>query len=57
MLRAKGYTGEGFWSAGRVLISAEYTQDRPLSESEMPLSLCGGMLIPPNPALPNTGEN
>ncbi|KAH0614237.1 uncharacterized protein H6S33_006123 [Morchella sextelata] len=41
-LRSTGYTGEGFWSAGRVLISSECTQDRPLAEVDMPNSLCGG---------------
>lgn len=41
-LLSTGYTGEGFWSAGRVLISSECTQDRPLAEVDMPNSLCGG---------------
>ncbi|KAI5818398.1 WLM domain-containing protein [Pyronema omphalodes] len=41
-LHARGYTGEGFWSAGRSLLSEQYTQDRPLAESEMPKQICGG---------------
>ncbi|CUS12846.1 unnamed protein product [Tuber aestivum] len=42
VLRAKGYTGEGFWSAGRTLLSERYTHDQPLAENDMPKSLCGG---------------
>ncbi|PWW74451.1 WLM-domain-containing protein [Tuber magnatum] len=42
VLRTKGYTGEGFWSVGRTLLSERYTYDQPLAESDMPKSLCGG---------------
>ncbi|CAZ79482.1 unnamed protein product [Tuber melanosporum] len=42
VLRAKGYTGEGFWSAGRTLLSERHTHDQPLAEDDMPKSLCGG---------------
>ncbi|KAG0644127.1 hypothetical protein HOY80DRAFT_942546 [Tuber brumale] len=41
-LRAKGYTGEGFWSVGRTLLPERYTYDQPLAENDMPKSLCGG---------------
>jgi hypothetical protein len=41
-LHARNYTGEGFWSAGRSLLSEAYTQDRPLAESDMPKHICGG---------------
>ena len=41
-LHERSYKGEGFWSAGRRIISEEFTQDRPLALSEMPTHLCGG---------------
>ncbi|KAA8906262.1 WLM domain-containing protein [Sphaerosporella brunnea] len=41
-LHARNYTGEGFWSAGRTLLSDAYTQDRPLAEADMPKHICGG---------------
>ena len=41
-LKAKGYTGEGFWSAGRTLVSEALTRERPLAEADMPANLCGG---------------
>jgi len=41
-LWAKGYTGEGFWSTGRTLLSGSYTHDKPLSQEYMPVHICGG---------------
>ncbi|KAF8455471.1 WLM domain-containing protein [Terfezia claveryi] len=42
-LHVKGYTGEGFWSVGRVLnCNQPFLHSRPLSENELPQSLCGG---------------
>ena len=41
-LHARSYTGDGFWSAGRTLLSDQYTQDQPLAESDMPKHICGG---------------
>jgi len=45
VLQAKGYTGEGFWSAGRTLLSEQYTHDQLLAERDMPKSLCGGSFL------------
>lgn len=42
VLRSKGYTGEGFWSVGRTLLSEGLTGDRPLAEEDLPQNLCGG---------------
>ncbi|KAF8424895.1 WLM domain-containing protein [Tirmania nivea] len=42
-LHVKGYTGEGFWSIGRALNSNQpFLHSHPLSENELPQSLCGG---------------
>lgn len=41
-LVARGYTGEGFWSAGRTLVSEALTAERPLAEADLPANLCGG---------------
>ncbi|KAL7272330.1 hypothetical protein RUND412_004866 [Rhizina undulata] len=41
-LHARGYTGEGFFSAGRTLLSSVYTATRPLAESDLPETICGG---------------
>lgn len=42
-MHIKNYTGEGFWSIGRALNSNQpFLHSRPLSENELPQSLCGG---------------
>jgi len=40
-LDAKGYTGEGFYSRGRLLTST-LPISRPVPESDVPENLCGG---------------
>ncbi|KAI9684033.1 MAG: hypothetical protein M1822_005860 [Bathelium mastoideum] len=41
-LWVKGYTGDGFWGRGRMVLAGEYETHRAVDPSEEPRSLCGG---------------
>ncbi|KAK4997694.1 Kelch repeat-containing protein 3 [Elasticomyces elasticus] len=41
-LWSKDYSGEGFWSRGKTLLSGQYTTDRLPEAALEPKSLCGG---------------
>ncbi|KAL9101533.1 MAG: hypothetical protein Q9187_009236, partial [Circinaria calcarea] len=38
----KGYTGDGFWSRGKTLLSGQYEPVRSTEAEALPQSLCGG---------------
>lgn len=41
-LWSKGYTGDGFWSRGKTLLSGQYEPVRSARAEAVPRSLCGG---------------
>jgi len=42
VLWGRGYSGDGFWSRGKTVLSGEYERSAGLEEEVMPRSLCGG---------------
>ncbi|KAK9477282.1 WLM domain-containing protein [Lipomyces japonicus] len=45
VLQAKGYSGEGLYSRGRLLATSAIVDSIPLSEQDMPDELCGGSYV------------